>query len=635
VVKRIIALLIALMLLSGCAAAEGDAEPGKITYEITRENYPLYFFNLGGKAEEDFPLYFADGAGDLPFVDVRDWTAILNSIFPEEPQYVGYHVTAETDEETGFVTLRRENGSTMSCNFTDGEIVFSDYNAFRQDGSGLYINVAWVTQSDPEKVDVLGATGRRERLGKSVVLKLRKEYGIPMIAQDGKYLIPLQTLSFLNLSHVNTSGFFNRKVLIFCSINQIKDPDTELIVALRRSGTLTDGMWQEAGEKTNSFTERIAYALEALSQTAEGRAAVEEQRENLHNAIAELYYSGNKGERSEALATYGYNELRMELDYEYGLQEAHNIHGFDKYFEQTGLTAKLLDLNAATADNAIGELTDFWFDDGHSTYLSNSYLTGNTGSPWLNGFSIKNSLSTGEMIVEIRKKYEEAAKPYYEIGNTAYVTFDSFEQHPSINSLSDYYLLNLLNALPEDTIALLIKAHREITRENSPIENVVLDLSCNGGGAASAAVFTICWFLGEAQVSCTDPITGAESTVSFRADINLDYKYDEKDCLSNLNLYCLISSQSFSCGNLVPWAFKADGRVTLLGKTSGGGSCVVRMLTTPWGSTYQISGSNRLSFVKNGAYYDVDKGVDPDYFIRDYNNFFDRKALTEIINGMR
>ena len=45
--------------------------------------------------------------------------------------------------------------------------------------------------------------------------------------------------------------------------------------------------------------------------------------------------------------------------------------------------------------------------------------------------------------------------------------------------------------MPGDTIASVIKAHRQITRENSPIRNVVLDLSLNGGGDAPAAVFLL------------------------------------------------------------------------------------------------------------------------------------------------
>ena len=637
--KRFFVLLTVLTLLTGCAAAEADvadAEPLTPVYEITQQKLPIYYFSLSNKSEEDFPLYFADGAEDLPFVDLRDWCEILNMIFMDTAEYDGYRVTASVDsEDIGIVMLQRENGSTMTCNFADGEIAFTDYNAFIQDTSGLYLNIAAIQSSAPGRTDVLGVMNSRERLGKSLLLNLRKKYGIPMIAQGGKYLVPLQTLSFLNLSGVNTAVFFNRQALIVCPVSEIKSPDVELMKVLGRDGFLTGELWEEAGNKTGSYQEKVAYVLDVISRTEVGRLFIEYLKEKMQESLAGLYYSGPRGQRSEALATYGYGELCMELDYNYGLQDAHHIDGFAEYFEQTGLTSKLLDLDASVADSAIGELADYWFDDGHSTYLANSYLADYAGMPWDLGFSIQNSQNTDQALLDIRGKYENADVPYYEIGDTAYVTFDTFTIDPSIMAFSDYYKLNEENNLPEDTFAQLIQAHKAITRENSPIRNVVLDLSCNGGGAANAGVFTICWFLGEAQVSIFDPITGAESTVSFRADLNLDHRYDEKDNLSHLNLYCLISPGSFSCGNLVPWAFKADGRVMLLGKTSGGGSCVVRQLVTPWGSPYQISGPSRLSFVKNGSYYDVDKGVDPSYFILDYNKFFDREALTKIIHELQ
>ena len=118
--------------------------------------------------------------------------------------------------------------------------------------------------------------------------------------------------------------------------------------------------------------------------------------------------------------------------------------------------------------------------------------------------------------------------------------------------------------------------------------------------------------------------------------MNLDHQFDENDTLAGrgLNLYCLISPRSFSCGNLVPWVFKASGDVTLLGKTSGGGSCVVGFNTTAWGTSYQYSSPKRLAFVKNGAYYDVDQGVEPDHVIDSYDHFYDRDALTEFIHGL-
>ena len=107
-----------------------------------------------------------------------------------------------------------------------------------------------------------------------------------------------------------------------------------------------------------------------------------------------------------------------------------------------------------------------------------------------------------------------------------------------------------------------------------------------------------------------------------------------EDMGRGLHVYCLTSPYSFSCGNLVPWALKTDGRVILLGRTTGGGSCIVGFMTTAWGTSMQMSSFYRLSFVKNGAYCDVDQGVVPDHVIDSYEHYYDREALTEYIDGL-
>ena len=75
--------------------------------------------------------------------------------------------------------------------------------------------------------------------------------------------------------------------------------------------------------------------------------------------------------------------------------------------------------------------------------------------------------------------------------------------------------------------------------------------------------------------------------------------------------------------------------VTLLGRTSGGGSCVVQPLSTASGSNFQISGSQRLAFLKNGAFYDIDQGAEPDFPLMKPKSFYDRPALVEYINDIR
>lgn len=43
----------------------------------------------------------------------------------------------------------------------------------------------------------------------------------------------------------------------------------------------------------------------------------------------------------------------------------------------------------------------------------------------------------------------------------------------------------------------------------------------------------------------------------------------------------------------------------------------------------------RISFVKNGSFYEVDRGADPGVFLTRPVYFNDRKQLTEFINSLR
>ena len=80
--------------------------------------------------------------------------------------------------------------------------------------------------------------------------------------------------------------------------------------------------------------------------------------------------------------------------------------------------------------------------------------------------------------------------------------------------------------------------------------------------------------------------------------------------------------------------FKNSEQVTLLGRTSGGGSCVVLPMSTAYGSLFRISGPNRLAFTKNGSFYDIDQGAEPDCTLAFPETLYDREALTDYINNL-
>jgi hypothetical protein len=641
--KKWISILLILSILAsfGCGAFAENTEETAAADRIEMKTFPVCVYSSKDIWKEDFPLYFLDGAEDLPYADLKDWAEFMSMIFEREKDmsYRGFQVTCEVQEDGNIVTLTRENGFTMEADFAEGMIRYVDYLGFLQRTNGSYMDVGMFIEEDNNgQPFLLQRIDGRNLYGDFTDLDLNG-YGIRMIAQDGKYLVPLQTLAGFSFAPIGVGVYFNGEGIFVESVSSMKHPAITFNEKLNAYLLSTPDLLKKYQEFQGTAEEQKNMLLEELGKTQEGAAMLDEYDQAMDSGIAVKYYSVPAVPRSEALIDYGYRELCLELDSFYGLKDVHNIRDFDLYFMQTGqppLFEDLLDPDAAKADDAILRMTQFWMDDGHSTFVSRSCMSATTPE---DNFGVA-LLARGQqqtIIQNARAKYPEASLPYYEVGDTAYVTFDSFKYtEGEVGEYADYYALSESGELPSDTVGIIAEAHRQITRENSPIKNVVLDLSCNGGGNAATALYVLGWFLGEAQLSLTNTFTGAQTTSYFRADVNLDHRFNEEDTLVNrgLNLFCLTSPQSFSCGNLVPWAFKANGGVTLLGRVSGGGSCAVQFATTAWGTSYRISGMKRMSFMKNGAYYDVDQGVEPDFIIQNYEHFYDRAALTEFIHGL-
>ena len=641
--KKWISILLILSILAsyGCGAFAENTEESAAADQIEMKTFPVYVYTSKDIWKENFPLYFADGAEDVPYADLRDWAGLLSYVYDgvRDKSYRGFQVKCEVQEDENKVILTRENGFTMEADFAEGKISYLDYMGFLQRTNGSYMDIDMFTEEDNNGQPILlQRVEGRNLYGDYTVLDL-KSYGIRMAAQDGKYLVPLQTLAAFAFGPIAVGVYFNGEGVFVNKISSMNHPTKAFNEKLNASPLLTPELLQKLQEFQGTAEERRAMIFEELRKTPEGAALVDEYEREMDSSILVKYLAAPKALRSEALIDYGYRELCLELDSFYGLKDSHNIKNFDLYFRQTGqppLIEDLLDPDAAKADSAIARMTQYWMDDGHSTFLYSSYMS-ESAPEYMFGVSNLSRGQRGQIAADAKAKYPEASLPYYEVGDTAYISFDSFAATDGdVSGYADYYALSESGELPDDTVGIIAKAHRQITRENSPIKNVVLDLSNNGGGDAATALYTVAWFLGEAQISLTNTFTGAQTTSFFKADVNLDHQFDENDTLANrgLHFFCLISPSSFSCGNLVPWAFKADGGVTLLGRVSGGGSCAVQFMTTAWGTSYRISGMKKMSFLKNGAYYDVDQGVEPDYIINDYEHFYDRESLTEFIHGL-
>ncbi len=580
--KKILAILFAALLTVSAVCAQA-AEPA--SYQITERTYTFYNGEIDDVLDQPFPLYFLNGVDDLPYVELESWMELVIFLNREWMGDTNYDLMFNaTGTDAAYV---RENEYHMQFDFAEKTILFDDYNAFvhsSSEGSLLdMLSASGFTDAGESELFQRNLAASYDRYGDELKLNLA-DYQIPMVIQNGKYYLPLQTMNDILISPVMRAAIlFNGECLMIINKNLL--------------GSVSGGLTE----------------------------------------LGELYYQVQPGERSKELAEFGYNELCFVLDNLYGLKEPHEITSFDRFFYQMGFDEDFIKASAVEADELLYKIIDFYLDDLHSEFLAYSHLTGAREVEWATGPASRKLDESIDMYGNARAAADEffadADDPYVyeEVGNTAYLTFDRFT-----NDAANVYYDAIENGedLPMDTIGLVIYAHNRIYREDSPIENVVIDLSNNLGGNVDAAIFLMGWILGDAPFSIKDTLTGALSTSSYRADVNLDRRFTSGDVLDDKNIFVLVSPVSFSCGNLVPAALKAADKVTLLGRTTGGGSCLVQPLSTAWGTFFQISGPQRMSFLKNGSFYDIDTGVAPDFTLIKPERYYDRENLTEYLNTL-
>ena len=202
-----------------------------------------------------------------------------------------------------------------------------------------------------------------------------------------------------------------------------------------------------------------------------------------------------------------------------------------------------------------------------------------------------------------------------------------------------YYSLDVSdmeNINSTDVVEQILYADAQINRENSPIENVVIDLSLNSGGDVNSAACLLSWLLGEGYITLANSFTDGLSVSKYRADISRDHLFNDDDSIrGKKKLFCLISPITFSSANLTAGMLKNSGAVTIIGQQSLGGCGIVTPSSSGWDSIFVISGFRTVAAVKNGSWYDLDQGITPDVYISDADVFYDRGKLTDIINDIK
>jgi len=600
---------------------------------IEKKTFPhlwCYSKKEGGEVSEgEMNLYFMDD-GDIPYVALSEYMDFLSKLYSKVKKAdIAYEIGIDAVNETNryFIVTRPDNKSAMIVNSGEDTITFTSYNAFSQKpGSSALVTMMDIPDPVTSNIDI------------SAIIRQMSdaptESSEDLNAQMAALLTPPDPAAEHSL-FVATNKLFNRRGEILTinladySIDIVCEGDECYLPFQTLNDILVCPLYIE-----------YVFNGEKVIGDVHGGTLIQEA-----NTV-------EPADMSETFAMFNFHEFCLFMDFFYGLKEEHHIDNFMDYvMVDTGLFANMTSTKPIDFDGALAGLLLQDLDDGHSGVNQFSWRCGQDNSLMMlsmmaqMGYSLTDRSRAAKTFGEARKAaYPDGVPGYEEIGDTAFVTFDSFtfERDPE-----EYYELEDPDN-PKDTAELILYAHRRITRPDSPIKNIVLDLSLNGGGNSDAAIVAASWFTGEAKIALRDPNTGAETIAAYRTDLNLNgvtlsnpdggaERYDPGDSVSggNYRLFCLTSPISFSCGNLVPAIFQQAGNVTLIGQRTGGGSNGVLPATSASGTLFQISGNLQIATVRNGAFYNVDTGIEPHVRLNYPESFYDRESLVEMIHRLK
>lgn len=367
-------------------------------------------------------------------------------------------------------------------------------------------------------------------------------------------------------------------------------------------------------------------------------------------ATTKAYDSGRfvRSSRSQLKAEYNYRNLCLLFDKNYCLKERRtevgkdNIGAFinDSIFK-AGLGFDLLSTDTATYDTALEKFLMGYIDDGHTVYhepsMYQSYASISQYKNLLRSFAGPRIKALND-IGAARKKDRAAAAAaagekkekgvfYVNDGNAdkmAVIVFDNFLSSDPGNST------NLEEIAGLNTYWFLTKAFEDIAT-HTDVKNVVIDLSCNGGGVIQQCMLALC-FLRD-----TDEFFMAEKNHLDNSIAKFYYSIDTGSATSlkkNYNFYVLTSGYSFSCGNFFPAVCHYQLGVPIVGQKSGGGGGVVKPTQTSDGALFQTSASAEMCAIDaSGNYVCIDAGVPVDHEVP-YDKFYSGTSIYKDLYDM-
>lgn len=333
-----------------------------------------------------------------------------------------------------------------------------------------------------------------------------------------------------------------------------------------------------------------------------------------------------------------YNFLCFYMDYFYGLKSTKNISTFDSYLSddtKTDLLSK--DPNTymkgyAKMIQSLNELHTSMHSKSLTTDMSISFTSGDFATPNF----VKYNKTKEELTEKAKQAYNtNLSNEIKLIGNTCYIFFKNF-QTAKTDKVKDENGKIKDDAYLYDTYYLFYEAIEKIKLSQTKIDNIVVDLSLNGGGNAGAQYRALGFINNSIDLSQRNALSQVGFTQNIKVDTNNDGEYDSLDSYKDYNWYILTSVCSYSSANLFTHHAKNNNaNVKVLGEAAGGGGCSILPLVFIDGTSLQISGINQyVNISERGTSYTyevLENGLSVDYPI-EYKYYYDRDYINNIIN---
>lgn len=557
-----------------------------------------------------FAVYTVKGHNDVPYVEISDFynNACALCLFN------GYNLTKYNYDVDEHQYIYYNNYFQYYVNPEIDYIGLVDdpnYYAYTgEDSYTTYNDVTYEVMADGGEAEVCKvAFDRSQRLGESHLIGFDfSRYGLDIV-EDNNHVVyaPLQALNII----------FNDIVDGYCSLYNGKDLYWNNFIGQSECEYYSDSPW--------------------------------------YNEVDPTYIV------SEEYAEYNYACLCLSIEEVYGLAEYRGIDatadpdvaGADAKFTELGLKSRLLSTNSVTSEEALVEFVGKWFYDAHSGYTRISCKNVSASVDWNTEYT--NALEENVYIdpIDGNDRYHQLDDLYNELKvarssakkdvglsfyeDTAIITFDRFVKYSgnskNIKDNLDDYTYSQLHSMGTDL--LFRKAFNEIDTHEE-INNVVFDLTMNGGGAADVIPFLEAYMTSDPSITCYNRLSGLTFDIHYNVDINYDGVFDENDTYQGTySFYMLTSRYSFSCGNYFPTVTKEKGMATLFGARSGGGTCVVSALSTAYGACLRNSGAHQVGSWDsvNERFQNNELGIEVDWDGFPVSDYYNDEAIYNFIHS--